>query len=229
MYKCSSLRTVLQLFVTFFVLYLNVFLRIIFLSNFIQCSSLSGRDKAWHPYETITALCILMFKFLVSKWEGKTFWTERLEAFLVINHFLISSCMQFWVVTVMCQILFCVYCVAWVKQFYWNWQELFYTLWPDSSHMCLINADYLISNWSATSKSTPMIPHNVERNVCSWQHLYVMIIIIINFITFLVHRYNSRCILVLRKFFPIPNRINVFIVLISDWHNSAEFDQYPLI
>jgi hypothetical protein len=62
-YKCSSLRTLLQLFVIFFLLYLNVFLRITFLSNFIQCSSLNGRDKAWHPYETFTALCILMFKF----------------------------------------------------------------------------------------------------------------------------------------------------------------------
>jgi hypothetical protein len=108
--KCSCLRTLLQLFVTFFLIYLNVFLSTTFLIIFIQCSSLNGRDEAWHLYETFTALCILMF--LVSKWEGKTFWTERLEAFLVINHSLISSCMQFWIVTVMHQILFCTYHVA---------------------------------------------------------------------------------------------------------------------
>jgi hypothetical protein len=39
---------------------------------------------------------------------------------------------------------------------------------------------------------------------------------------------------VLKQLFPIPNRINVFmdeegIVLLSDWHNSAEFDEYPVI
>jgi hypothetical protein len=112
-------------------------------------------------------LCILMFMFLVSKWEGKTFWTERLETFIVINHSLISSCLQFWIITVMYQILFCAYHVALSKQ-YWKCQELSYTLWSDSSHMCLINADYLISNWCATSKSTLMIPDCVGRNVCRW-------------------------------------------------------------
>jgi len=61
-----------------------------------------------------------------------------------------------------------------------------------------------------------------------------MIIIIINFVTFLVSRYNSRCIPVLKQLFPIPNRINVFmdeegIVLLSDWHKSAEYDEYPVI
>jgi len=39
---------------------------------------------------------------------------------------------------------------------------------------------------------------------------------------------------VLKQLFPIPNRINVFmdeggIFLLSDWHNSAEFDEYPVI
>jgi hypothetical protein len=66
-YKCFSLRTLLQLFVTFFILYLNVFLSSTFLITFIQCSSLNGRDRVWHPYETITTLCISVFMFLVSK------------------------------------------------------------------------------------------------------------------------------------------------------------------
>jgi hypothetical protein len=82
-YKCSSSRTLLQLFVTFFPLYWNFFLSITFLITFIQCNV---KDKVWHPNETIIDLCILMFKFIVSKWEGKTFWPENLEAFLVINH-----------------------------------------------------------------------------------------------------------------------------------------------
>lgn len=61
-----------------------------------------------------------------------------------------------------------------------------------------------------------------------------MISIIINFITFLVSRYNSGCIPMMRQLFPIPNRINVFmdeegIVLLSNWHNSAEFEEYPVI
>jgi hypothetical protein len=38
-----------------------------------------------------------------------------------------------------------------------------------------------------------------------------MITIIKNFITFVVSKYNSRCIPVLKQLFPIPNRINVFM------------------
>jgi hypothetical protein len=39
---------------------------------------------------------------------------------------------------------------------------------------------------------------------------------------------------VLKQLSHIPNRINVFmdeegIILLSDWHNSAEFDEYPVI
>lgn len=61
-----------------------------------------------------------------------------------------------------------------------------------------------------------------------------MIIIIIDFVTFFVSRYNSIFIPVLKQLSHIPNRINVFmdeegIILLSDWHNSAEFDEYPVI
>lgn len=92
--------------------HVEIFLSTTFLITFMQCSSLNVRDKAWHPFETIIALYVLIFKFHVSKWEGKTFWTERFEAFLVIDHSLLSACMQFWLVTVMRQILFCTYHVA---------------------------------------------------------------------------------------------------------------------
>jgi hypothetical protein len=45
-------------------------------------------------------LYILTFKSLLSRWEGRRLWTERQQAFPEFSLLLISSCMQFWSVSV---------------------------------------------------------------------------------------------------------------------------------
>jgi hypothetical protein len=63
----------------------------------------SVRDQVSHPYKTtgrIMVLCILTFTFLDSRREDKRLWTEWQHTFPEFSLLLISSCMQFWSVSV---------------------------------------------------------------------------------------------------------------------------------
>ena len=63
------------------------------------CSSLALSYQVSHPYKItskLIVLCILIFKFVVPKLEGKVFCTEWWQAFPHFNLPLISSWIEFW-------------------------------------------------------------------------------------------------------------------------------------
>jgi hypothetical protein len=81
----------------------NILLSTLFLDTLSLCSSLSVRDQVSHSYRIagkIVVSCILIFKFLDSRWEDKRFWTEWYQALPEFGLLLMSSWMKFWFVTV---------------------------------------------------------------------------------------------------------------------------------